>query len=368
MKKRNLVLLGSLILFSSFFFLPFRVSASEKVSTSTSLSAVGAILYETQAQKVLLAKNENKRMPMASTTKIMTALAASEALTLEQTVTIPKAAVGIEGSSAYLKEGEIWTVKDLLYALLLQSANDAAVALAIASDGSVDAFVGRMNRMAQDFKLSDTHFENPHGLSADGHYTTAKELALIASKMMENPFLKQVCSTKLYRTQSPCPTRTFTNHNKLLFRNSDAVGVKTGFTKDSGRCLVGAIEKDGLSLISVTLNAPNDWNDHEAMWQYAFSTFEMREILPIGGYLFNVPIIGAIVPYATASNREPVRLFMAKNAPSVSYHTEYPPYATLPIRKDDVLGYLCITQDGKEIYRIPLCADADIPQVKISKK
>ncbi len=368
MKNCTRIPLLSLSLLFAISILPSHALASEYTVASCSLSASAAVLYETQAEEFLFVKNADKRMPMASTTKIMTALAAREALSLEQIVPIPREAVGIEGSSAYLTQDERWTVKDLLYALLLQSANDAAVALAIASDGSTEAFVARMNRMAQEWQLCDTHFENPHGLHADTHYTTAKELAIIASKLQEDPFLKQVCATKVYRTQCAAKARIFSNHNKLLSKNKNANGIKTGYTRHSGRCLVGAVEKDGLSLISVTLNAPDDWNDHEKMWTYAFDNYERRDILPQNGYFANIPVVGSIVPYATASNREPIRLFMRKNDAKISFRTEYHSYAIAPIQKNELLGYLCVMQNGKEIYRIPLCADTDIPKIKISKK
>ena len=208
---------------------------------------------------------------MASTTKIMTALAVLEALPLTATVTVPAEAVGTEGTSAYLKEGEILTVGDLLHALLLQSANDAAVSLAIAADGSVSAFADRMNRMAQALGLSQTHFQNPHGLDADGHYTTAYDLALLSAYAMRTPALADIVMKKSYTCRTTLALRVFSNHNKLLRLSPDAVGVKTGFTKKSGRCLVGAAKRDGALLVSVTLNASNDWQDHLTLWKLGFS-------------------------------------------------------------------------------------------------
>ncbi len=284
------------------------------------------MLYEANHEKTLFAKNENKRMPMASTTKIMTALAAVSVLSLDESFKMPKNAVGIEGSSAYLREGEEIRIRDLFYALLLQSANDAAVALAIAADGTVEAFVARMNTMAREMGLTDTHFENPHGLHAARHYTTAHELALIAARALEHPFLREVFKTKVYRAKTSLETRVFVNHNKLLARNEEAVGVKTGFTKDSGRCLVGAAEKNGILLVSVTLRAPSDWSDHEAMWRYAFSVFEVRDLVRAGEFISNAPVIGSYLPYVPISNREPVRLLMKKTDPAVTLHAELLPY------------------------------------------
>lgn len=238
---------------------------------SGAISARHAILIDGDSGEVLFEKDAHTRVPMASTTKIMTALAVLEALPLTATVAVPTEAVGTEGSSAYLKAGEILSVKDLLHALLLQSANDAAVALAIAADGSVPAFAERMNRIAKSLGLSETHFDNPHGLDSDTHYTTAHDLAILSAYAMHTPTFASVAAQKTYTCRSSLSLHHFSNHNKLLRLSPCGVGVKTGFTKKSGRCLVGAAKKDGTLLISVTLNAPNDWQDHLFLWKLGFS-------------------------------------------------------------------------------------------------
>ena len=170
----------------------------------------------------------------------------------------------MEGSSVYLAQDEVLTLKELLYALLLESANDAAVAIAMAVDGSVDAFADRMNRYAAQLGLKDTHFVNPHGLDDDAHYTTARELALITRAALENPDFREIVSTQ--KTVIPLRgsegVRLLLNHNRLLREYDGCIGVKTGFTKKTGRCLVSAAERDGVMLIAVTLGAPDDWNDH----------------------------------------------------------------------------------------------------------
>ena len=242
-------------------------------ATALTLSAKHAALIDGDTCELLFEKDADTPVPMASTTKIMTAIAVIEAMDIEQAVTVPKEAVGVEGTSAYLKEGEILTVFDLLHALLLSSANDASVALALACDGSLTAFCDRMNRLATSIGLTRTHFANPHGLPDEGHYTTAKELALLSAYAMHNPLFASIVGKKSYHCRSSLALRTFTNHNKLLSFSKDAVGIKTGFTKTSGRCLVGAAKKDGVLLISVTLNAPNDWRDHESLFRYGFSLY-----------------------------------------------------------------------------------------------
>ena len=330
-----------------------------------SLSAQAAVLYEASSGKLLFEKNANMRLPMASTTKIMTALAVLSALSPEDTVSFPVCAVGTEGSSAYLKAGEVLSVRDMLYALLLQSANDVAVALAILSDGSEEAFARRMNALAEEYGCKDTHFENPHGLHSENHYTTAYDLALIAQKLLENELLREIVKTKVHTADTSLQRRTFVNHNKLLSYEKDAIGIKTGFTKNSGRCLVGAAEKDGMLLISVTLNAPNDWNDHRQMWSYACSKYEYRCILEPSGYYYNVSLIGSLLPFVTVTNKDGARFLCKKDEAEIKMHPELLPLQLAPIQKGDCLGRLVFTQNGKEIYSLPLCATQDITRSKI---
>lgn len=337
----------------------------EEGVTDASLSAKAAVLYEVGSGTFLISKNAEVRMPMASTTKIMTALTALSVLDPKMKAPFPERAVGVEGSSAYLEAGEILSIEDMLYALLLQSANDVAVALALLSDGSVEAFADRMNDLASSYGCQNTHFDNPHGLHTDTHYTTAKDLAVITEKLLEDELLCKIVNTRVYTAESSLTKRTFVNHNKLLSRSKDAVGVKTGFTKASGRCLVGAAKRDGLTLISVTLNAPNDWNDHEKMWEYAFSTYEYRHILKKEEYLSNLPVTGAFLPYVGVTNLDEVSFFSRKDAPAITMHKEAFPYLIAPVEKGDIVGELVFSQNGMRIKSIPLYARHSLPKAKI---
>ena len=255
-------------------FCPLRVNAEEPATPS--VSAESAVLIEAQSGNVIYSKNTDQRLPMASTTKIITALTALSQAHPDTVITANADAVGVEGSSIYLVEGEALTLEQLLYALLLESANDAAVAIAIGVSGSVEAFAEQMNLLADVLGLQDTHFVNPHGLDHEDHYTTASELAKLTRYALQNELIREIVGTR--KTTIPHPgevgTRLLVNHNKLLRLYEDCIGVKTGFTKRSGRCLVSAAERDGVTLIAVTLNAPNDWNDHTAMLDYGFAKYE----------------------------------------------------------------------------------------------
>ncbi len=267
-------------------FLPFSARAEE---LDISVSASSAVLIEAESGRVLYSKDADKRRPMASTTKIMTALVALENHDLDAPIKIPKEAVGIEGSSLYLTEGETLTLHELLYALMLRSANDAAVAIAIAVGGSVSDFAEMMNEKAEEMGLTHTHFDNPHGLDSEDHYTTARELALITAEALKNEVFREIVST--YKKSLPLGNvpdrRLVVNHNRLLRTYDGCIGVKTGFTKKDGRCLVSAAERDGITLVAVTLNAPNDWSDHKRMLDNGFAAVKRVKISSDGikGYL-----------------------------------------------------------------------------------
>ena len=230
------------------------------------LSAKSAVLLDASTGRVLYASHAEDKSLIASTTKIMTALVICEAGDLDRTVVIPPEAVGIEGSSMYLKAGEVLSVHELLYGLMLRSGNDAAVALALADSGSISAFAMRMNEKAAVLGLKNTHYANPHGLDSEENYSTALDLARLTRFALQNPDFAQLVSTKSVTIGD----RVLTNHNKLLWQYSGAIGVKTGYTRTAGRILVGAAERDGRRLIAVTIADPNDWADHAALYEYGF--------------------------------------------------------------------------------------------------
>lgn len=258
---------------------------SENSPSYSNDSSYSSCLIDAKSKAVLYSKNQNERLPMASTTKIMTCLVILDNLPLDRIITIDKRCVGIEGSSMYLFENEKISVENLLYGLMLSSGNDAATALALACSDSIEEFAKLMNDKAKQIGLIDTNFTNPHGLDDENHYTTSFELALITAKALENETFKKIVSTKThYMTTSSGTVRYFSNHNRLLSSFDGAIGVKTGFTKRSGRCLVSAAQINDETYVAVTIKDPNDWINHKNMLNFAFNNFDTIEIAKQGAF------------------------------------------------------------------------------------
>ena len=253
------------------------------------VSARRACVMDAVSGRILFERLAEEQSLIASTTKIMTALVVCEQCNVLDRMRIPKEAVGIEGSSMYLKEGEVLTLQELLYGLMLSSGNDAAVALAIYCGGTVEGFAELMNDKARNLGLSGTHFVNPNGLDAPGHYSTARDLAVLAACAMENPVFAKTVSTRSIRIGE----RYLTNHNKLLWRVEGADGVKTGYTKAAGRILVSSALRQGRRLVAVTIDAPDDWNDHGTLLEEGFSRYALRRIVSAGDCVDVVEVAGS---------------------------------------------------------------------------
>ena len=258
---------------------------------SHAFSAQSAIMMDTASKRVLFEKKPTDCGLIASTTKIMTALIVCEQCNVLDRVRIPKEAVGIEGSSMYLREGEILTVQELLYGLMLHSGNDAAVALAIYCGGTVEGFAQLMTDKAHRLGMLDTHFMNPQGVDAPDHYSTAQDMATLAAYAMDNPIFYRTVSAKTVKAGG----RSLRNHNKLLWNVAGADGVKTGYTKAAGRILVSSASRDGRRLVAVTMNDPNDWQDHEILLEKGFSRYSVRNLITEGQCLGTVAVAGGQV-------------------------------------------------------------------------
>ena len=325
--------------------LSVRTAAAEL--DSLGVSAQSAILIDADSGKILYQKNAQTRLPMASTTKIMTALCAVELAEPSRVISVSPKAVGVEGSSVYLYAEEELTLEQLLYALLLESANDAATASAIALSGSVEAFADCMNDKARELGLQDTHFENPHGLDHEQHYTTAHDLALITRAALQHPILRAIVATR--KTNIPLNgtqgVRTLLNHNKLLRMYDGTIGVKTGFTKRSGRCLVSAAEREGLTLIAVTLNAPDDWNDHMRMLDAGFAAYDRVTLCESQAYRAIVPVAGGKEQYVVVQNRQSCAVTLPSDRSALSCTVELPHMLFAPVTGGTLIGRLVFRCD-----------------------
>ena len=268
-------LTASFIAISIFFSLCIKANAVE-----FSLSAKSAILINALTNEVIYEKNAYEKRGMASTTKIMTALLTIEKGNLHKTYVAKDEDVRIEGTSIGLKEGDRITLETLVQGMLLESGNDAANVNARVIGKSRKKFVSLMNQKAKEIGMEDTQFKNPSGLTEEGHFSTAYDMALLGSFAIKNKQFRDICSQSSIRVSygNPEYQRTFKNHNKLLSSVEGAFGIKTGFTKASGRCLVSAAERDGVTLVAVTLSAPDDWNDHKKLFEYGFEKVKIYEM------------------------------------------------------------------------------------------
>ena len=264
-KKYLLFCLTVCIVFGAFFAVkPINAEAN----------AVAEIAMELTTETVLKEGNADARLPMASTTKIMTAIIIVEDCNLDEVITVPDEAVGVEGSSIYLKKDEQIDIRDLLYGLMLRSGNDSATALAIHHSGSVEKFVEVMNARAKKIGAEHTQFKNPSGLPDNEHYTTARDLCKIACYAMRNDTFKEVVSTRSYKGNF----RTYANKNKMLYSYDGANGVKTGYTVKAGRCLVSSAERDGMDVVTVVLNCPDMYERSKALLDNAFNNYKLLNL------------------------------------------------------------------------------------------
>ncbi len=354
-----------LLKFTAFFLALLTAFASMPVSAE--LSAHSAIVMEPSTGQVIFEKDADTRRPMASTTKIMTALCAIESGLMSEVITVAPEAVGVEGSSVYLEEGDKLTLENLVYALMLESANDAAAAIAVGISGSAEAFCELMNKKAAELGLRDTHFENPHGLSADNHYTTARELARLTAYAMNNEAFKKIVSTDSYKIEFGDNVRYLRNHNKMLHIYDGAVGVKTGFTKSSGRCLVSAAERDGLMLVAVTLNAPDDWNDHREMLDMGFSALCRVTLIAPEESAFIVPCIGTEKGDVIIKNREGLSVVLPNTEREISRRIILPHYFWAPIEKDSIVGKIEFYDGDTLLGEVPLYSEEDASRIEYKK-
>lgn len=334
------------------------------------ISAQSAVVLTADTGTVLFEKDGHTPRPVASTTKIMTALLALEAAQErgDPLVDITQEMVAVEGSSMGLQAGDSISLTGLAAGMLLASGNDAANAAALYLDGSLESFAARMNQRAAALGMEDTHFVTPSGLDGEdaqglGHLSTAYDMALLARAALENQAFRQLCSSPSLAVEFAEPVKrvTYTNHNKLLTQYPGCVGVKTGFTKEAGRCLVSAAERDGALLIAVTLNAPNDWEDHAALLDYGFTQVEPYQLAG-GDVRLTVPVVGSPVEAVSlrGSNGGEVTLPLGQGA-QVERVVRVPKFLYAPVEAGEQMGEICWYLEGQLLGSAPLTAAGAAP-------
>lgn len=322
----------------------------------TGITADSAILINADTGEIIYGKNAYEQRAMASTTKIMTCLLTLEAGELDRRFTVDSMAIRVEGTSMGLQEGDIVTRRALCYGMLLPSGNDAANAAAVSVSGSIADFAEKMNRKAAEIGMNDTNFVTPSGLDADGHYTTAYDMAILTQYALKNEEFRKICglSSASLEYGNPPYKRTLYNSNKLLQQYDGCIGVKTGFTDNARRCLVSAAERDGMTLIAVTLNAPDDWNDHAEMLDYGFSVMNPVEISPdsftipaLGGESDSVPVVPQETEIIGVSPEDSGHI-------RIEYHL--PAFVYANVEKGEKIGAAKIYYNDTEISTIPMIA------------
>lgn len=326
------------------------------------LSAEKAIVLDAQSGRVLYEKRPDEKSLIASTTKIMTALIVCEQCNVLDRVRIPREAVGIEGSSMYLQEGEILTVQELLYGLMLRSGNDAATALAIYCGGTVEGFAQLMNDKARFLGMENSHFVNPHGLDSPDHYSTARDMSLLAAYAMKNPIFAKTVSTRSVKAGK----RVLQNHNKLLWQYEGADGVKTGYTKAAGRILVSSATRQGRRLIAVTMNAPNDWQDHKSLLQDGFGQYHLQHIIKSGDCLGTLEVAsGKEMQVKVVSDSDFFYALAAGEVPEIVLPD--PGFIYAPVVEGQYAGEAYIWIEDTVIGKVPLSYGRTVEQIEKKK-
>ncbi|MGI6751470.1 MAG: D-alanyl-D-alanine carboxypeptidase family protein [Anaerovoracaceae bacterium] len=335
------------------------------------ISATSAILMEVSTGRILYEKNKDQRAYPASTTKIMTALLAIENGDLDEGIKVSPKAIGIEGSSIYLEPGETILLRDLLYGLMLQSGNDAAVAVAEEIGNGMENFVSMMNSRAEAIGAKNTNFVNPSGLYDENHYTTVYDMALIAREAMENPLFRDVSAARSWQAQRTAGKYNFfSNKNKVVYEYNGGTGIKIGYTKRSGRTLVASSERDGMELICVVMNAPDWFQDSYKLMDYGYENFEIIRIIEGGKRLKSEPLLwgekGNVFIGMDADLYCPIKKGIAGEASEdvITLQYEGKRGAIAPVARWQKAGALALYLNGELLCRKRLYYLEDIDNIK----
>lgn len=336
-----------------------------------SCSASGMAVLEMKTGRVLASQNMDKQLKMASTTKIVTALTViNNCDDLDKPFKISDKAVGVEGTSIYLRRGEVLTARELLYGLMLRSGNDASVALALHCADSIEEFAEMMNKTAEECGAKNSRFVNPHGLDADEHYTTAYDLALITTKALQNETFKEIVSTKNIKISGgETGTRYLVNKNRLLNSLEGCIGVKTGFTSKAGRCLVSAVERDGMTIVCVVLNCGPMFEESANLLNSAFKTYHNAELLSPYHFICNIPVVDGEKNKVRVYN--PVGFtypMTSEEQARVSVDYDLPNQLIAPIKAEEKVGTARVYLDDKLLFETDILAMEEVESDAIINK
>ncbi|MCL2056845.1 MAG: D-alanyl-D-alanine carboxypeptidase [Oscillospiraceae bacterium] len=337
---------------------PFYARAEDGIQ----VSAKSAVVMEAKTGRVLFGKEEHEQRPIASTTKILTALIALEEPDIDAVFRVNSEAIKVEGSSMGLQEGDMASLRALSAGMLLPSGNDGANAAAVRIAGSLPNFAARMNRRAQELGMINSSFVTPSGLDAEGHYSTAYDMALLTREAIRNPAFLNICSQYRMRASfgNPPYERWLRNHNRLLNMYEGTIGVKTGFTRKSGRCLVTAAERDGITLIVVTLNCPDDWDTHRRLYDRFFAEMTVEDVsLRIPD--LQIPVTGGAESAVGAVKLDSVRIPVPAVNHDITYTVQAPPFLYAPVEAGQYVGEAAIYLEGGLVARLSLVAEKDVP-------
>jgi len=360
-KTKFLPLIMSLTLLISF------VTFSPKVNAEgINVSARSAVAMDADSKMILFEKNSEMIVSIASTTKIMTVMVALKYGNLDKKVEISARAAGIRGSTVGYKKGEILTLKELLFGLMLRSGNDASIAISEGVGGSVEEFVKLMNEYAVELGLSNSHFMVPHGLDDIAHYSSAYDLALITAKAKENKFFNEIVNSKDVDKSQYGFTRGYHNINKILWLIPEADGVKTGFTGDAGKCLVTTVKVEGKSIVIVVLNCTERWKETQKIYKYICDNYKYKKFYTKGDIISSIDVTGGKNKVKLVCNKD---IFLPlKNGGNYDLKFTKPDKVYSPVKKGDRLGSLVFYENGKPVYNEGLQAVEDSRKANKIKK
>lgn len=344
----------------------FTMSVSSVIAGAVSVSAQACIVIDADTGEILFGKSESEKLPMASTTKIMSTLLVLEHGDLDEEFTVDPNAIKVEGSSMGLKAGYKVTLRKLCYGMMLPSGNDAANAAAVRISGSVKDFVSLMNEKAQQLGLKSTHFVTPSGLDddTDDHYSTAYDMAILMKEALKNQTFREIIATKTMTVDfGKGNSNQLVNSNKLLDECTGMLGGKTGFTDKARRCLVSACERDGATLICVTLNDPDDWGDHTTLFNQCFQRYN-TVTLKSSSDTFKLPVVGGKGEFVTAECGSVKRAVFAGDTSSVEEQIIIKPFYYAPVKAGDTLGQVVFTKNGEVLASTPIIATSTCKQNK----